>query len=133
MVNRQIDAHRCASMRYESVSIHDKSDVHAKCVELTDAKKARPGESSAEKIVMSLNKNIVSKLDILFRNAHAIAYNNRSFLDFDWMCALDMAKGLDIGKTYTNRASGLDFAHSIADVERSKLKTELELSPFFLF
>ena len=113
--NRNVFAvHGCTTMKYESISIHEKCDNHRKCQELRDAKNATPGETKADKIILSLNKDVVSKLEILFRSAHALAINNRPFKDFDWMCTLDTVKGMDLGNTYTNRKAGLEFAHAIA-------------------
>jgi hypothetical protein len=41
-------------------------------------------------------------MEILFRNTHALAKNSKSVKDFTWLCELDEAKGLSIGKTYRN-------------------------------
>eukprot|EP00731_Ephydatia_muelleri_P008478 Em0004g816a len=42
----------------------------------------------------------MSRLAVLFRNAHAIAKAGRPFSDMEWMCALDEKKGLDVGALY---------------------------------
>jgi hypothetical protein len=39
-------------------------------------------------------------LAYLFRNAHAIAKQNRPLTDYKWLCQVDKSKGLDIGNTY---------------------------------
>ena len=65
------------------------------------------GKSTTEKIVSEAGKTLnllksseVHRLAYLFRNAHAIAKQNRPLTDYKWLCHIDKSKGLDIGNTY---------------------------------
>jgi hypothetical protein len=40
------------------------------------------------------------KSNILFRNAHAIIKTNRPLRDYNMLCQLDKAKGLELGETF---------------------------------
>ena len=40
------------------------------------------------------------KLTKLFRTVHTTAKHTQPFSDFEWLCDLNLAKALDIGKTY---------------------------------
>jgi hypothetical protein len=42
------------------------------------------------------------KSNILFRNAHAIIKTDRPLWDYNMLCQLDKAKGLELGETYQN-------------------------------
>ena len=70
----------------------------------------------ASKCVESMNKSVIDKLTVLFRNAHALSLAGRPFSDFEWMCQLDTVKGLDIGKTYLNRKRAKEFTGYIAKI-----------------
>ena len=50
------------------------------------------GERPAENALQKLNTEIFSKLALMFRKAHALAFNNMPFSDFSWMCKLDQKK-----------------------------------------
>ena len=55
-----------------------------------------------------------SRMSILFRNAHAVAKQNRPYMDYVWVCRLDRAKGLDIGDTYLNDKACAAFVDNIS-------------------
>lgn len=44
-----------------------------------------------------------SRLNILFRNAHAVAKHHLSFRTYTVICKLDKMKGHDIGDSYLNK------------------------------
>jgi hypothetical protein len=73
----------------------------------------------------------LKKLDVCFRNAHAIAKHDKSFRDYEWLCKLDKAKGLDIGSTYDNFKAGKTFMQHIACVESDRTKSLLNNAQFF--
>jgi hypothetical protein len=55
--------------------------------------------SEAGKTLNLLKSSEVHRLAYLFRNAHAIAKQNRPLTDYKWLCHIDKSKGLDIGNT----------------------------------
>ena len=70
------------------------------------------------------------RLGLLMRNAHAIAKTRKSFKDLRWLCALDEAKGLDIGKT--NRTDkGKEFIQAISETTSSKIKDDVQEANVF--
>ena len=87
---------------------------------------ARPGTSIAEQSIQKMNQAVFDKLDKLFRNAHAIANNNRPFSDYVWMATLDERKGLFLGETYRNEKACKEFIHSIANMEKDKVTAEMK-------
>lgn len=62
------------------------------------------------------------RLFTLFRNAHAVIRNNRPLRDYEWVCKLYSAKGINVGQTYLNQKAALEFAKCEAAAERKKLK-----------
>ena len=52
----------------------------------------------------------MSRLAVLFRNAHAIAKVGRSITGIEWMCALD-EKDLDDGASYRAEKKCYEFIH----------------------
>ena len=57
----------------------------------------------------------------MFRTCLANATMGRPFSDYTWMCTLDVAKGLQLGKTYLNDKAARTFTGFIAEVEKEKL------------
>jgi hypothetical protein len=51
--------------------------------------------SEAGKTLKLLKSSEVHRLAFLFRNAHAIAKQNRPLTDYKWLCQVDKSKGLD--------------------------------------
>ena len=72
----------------------------------------------------------VSRLSILFRNAHALVKNSRPVSDFKWLCDVDQMKNVDIGPTYRNDKSCKEFIVAMAEVERSKIEKAVREAPF---
>jgi hypothetical protein len=73
-----------------------------------------PSKAPASHALSKLDKETEHKMEILFRNTHALAKNSKSFKDFTWLCELDEAKGLSIGKTYRNPKAAKTFCSNIA-------------------
>eukprot|EP00731_Ephydatia_muelleri_P024183 Em0016g454a len=73
----------------------------------------------------------MSRLAVLFRNAHAIAKAGRPFTDMEWMCALDEKKGLDVGAFYKTDKKCCEFIHYIAEEQRVGLQQKLQSNNFF--
>ena len=53
-----------------------------------------------------------------------------SFKDFIWLCELDEAKGLSIGKTYRNPKAAKTFCSNIAQSERNSLTDDITTAQF---
>ena len=115
--------------KVESVKKHEASLAH-KSAQLKQNTADRPTETPAAKSLVSLNKIVINSLKHLFRNAHALAKKGRSYADYEWMCNLDEAKGVDIGKTYRNRKVAAVFVEFIAEVERHNLREKVLKSNF---
>ena len=45
----------------------------------------------------------------LFKNALAVLKRGKPWTDYEFLCELNITKGLNIGKTYLNRNSGMQF------------------------
>ena len=75
----------------------------------------------AERALTMLTTAVAARVNLLIRNAHAVAKHGRPYTDFTWMATLDGRKGLDIGVTYLTPRYCKVFQHSIAEVERRKL------------
>lgn len=69
----------------------------------------------------------------MFRNSHAVIKNNRPISDYNMLCQLDKAKGLDCGNTYLNEKAAVNFLQFIASVEMDNTKEMLERANFFSF
>ena len=98
------------------------SKVHIKNRDIIagELKVAGGYETEASKCVESMNKSVIDKLYVLFRNAHALA--GRPFSYFEWMCQWDTVKALDIGKTYLNRKRTKEFTDYIAKIHMNNIK-----------
>ena len=64
-----------------------------------------------------MNSAILAKLKLLFQTAHALAKHGKPYTDFPWMCTLDKAKWLDIGKTYRTDKYAAQFVHFISQAQ----------------
>ncbi len=114
------------NMKRTTLTAHEASDGHSVAVEHERNRTARTGTSIAEQSIQKMNRAVFDKLDKLFRNAHAIAKNNRPFSDYVWMATLDERKGLFLGETYRNEKACKEFIHSIANMEKDKVTAEMK-------
>ena len=114
------------NMKRTTLTAHEASDGHSVAVEHERNRTARPGTSIAEQSIQKMNRAAFDKLDKLFRNAYAIAKNNRPFSDYVWMATLDERKGLFLGETYRNEKACKEFIHSIANMEKDKVTAEMK-------
>jgi hypothetical protein len=108
------------------------SKVHIKNRDIIagELKVAGGYETEARKCVESMNKSVIDKLSVLFRNAHALSLAGRPFSDFEWMCQLDTVKELDIGKTYLNRKRTKEFTDYIAKIHMNNIKNSIDQAKF---
>ena len=77
-----------------------------------------------------MNSETKEKLSKLFKTCHALAIHNRPFTDYNWLCQLDGAKGVKIGKPYRNSESAKEFTKAIAQVERKSLASAVKTAKF---
>ena len=71
-----------------------------------------------------------SRLDKLFKNAHAIAYESQPLTAVNWISKLDKSKGLEMGDSYKNDKSCRVMISIIASIERRKITALLEQAKF---
>ena len=64
-------------------------------------------------------------MELLFRNAHAVVKQRKSFKDYEWLCRLDEMKGLKPGGTYRHANNAKIFA------ERNSLREKIMKARFF--
>ncbi|KAJ8043864.1 hypothetical protein HOLleu_11154 [Holothuria leucospilota] len=98
----------------QSLTSHALSKEHIKIQGIEDAKIIPPGQSVAEKTLMSLNQKQHGQLTNLFKTCHAIIKHGRPYTDFVWQCDLDESKGVDIGHTYRSDKEAAIFGSYIA-------------------
>ena len=78
----------------------------------------KPSEAPAAKAHQSLNKALFPKLQLLFRNVHALNVKARPHVDYIWMNELDEKKGMEIGEKYRSAYACREFTSAIASVSR---------------
>ncbi|OWF54241.1 Zinc finger protein 862 [Mizuhopecten yessoensis] len=91
-----------SNFKIDTIRIHDTADAHKFNVAKFNAKFMPVAQAIAAKSLVLLDKSRVGKLCTLFRTAHGMAKSGRPYTDFVWLCSLNEANGLDIGKTYRN-------------------------------
>ena len=115
--------------KLESIKLHKESRNH-KSAKAIVAAKNRPCETPVVKFLLTMNSETKEKLSKLFKTCHALAICNRPFTDYNWLCQLDEAKGVKIGKTYRNSESAKKFTKATAQVERKSLASAVKTAKF---
>ena len=118
------------NFKVDSLKTHETSKSHMDSSRIALSKK-NPTNAPATVAIRQLNAQNIQRLNIRFRNAHAVAKLDKSFKDYVWLCKLDKAKGLDIGTTYENDMAGRTFAHYISEVETNNTVLLLKKASFF--
>ena len=90
----------CTNRKISAVTDYEKSSLHLKAVEVLNKKNKSVEESQSVRTLRSLKQADRDKSNILFRNAHAIIKTNRPLRDYNMLCQLDKAKGLELGETF---------------------------------
>ena len=96
------------NMKRTTLTAHEASDGHNVAVEHEKPNSA-PCNFYRRTVDSDDESAVFDKLDKLFRNAHAIATNNRPFSDYVWMATLDERKWLFLGETYRNEKACKEF------------------------
>ena len=118
------------NLKKSAVSDHELSLAHVRAQKAAE-KPADKNTTQAGRALLAMKDGDRNRMSLLFRNAHAVAKQNRPLTDFEWLCKLDRAKGLDTGKTYLNACACLQFVAAIADCTRKDMHTILNMAPFF--
>ena len=71
-----------SNFKMESVISHETSGQHIRSVGKQSAKENSTVNSTAAKIVQSLNKKVFNRMTNLFHNVHALIKKRRPFTDF---------------------------------------------------
>ena len=77
-----------------------------------------------------LLKQYSGKLRLLFRNTHAVAKHKKSISDYNWLCDLDEAKGLTLGRTHRNINACTTFMKYIAITAKDQVADEKKKAKF---
>ena len=72
-------------LRHDGLDHHQNSEGHRYAAQYLAVKAQKPGSSIAEKAIQSMNRATFERLEILFRNVHAIAKKSRPISDFAWL------------------------------------------------
>ena len=92
--------------------------------------KQNPEKTLAYLARQQLLKQYSGKLRSLFRNAHAVAKHKKSISDYNWLCDLDEAKGLTLGRTYRNINTCTTFIQYIATSAKDQVADEIKRAKF---
>jgi hypothetical protein len=104
--------------------------MHRKAAEIFKNKSKPIEETDAVKIIKTLNKDIDSILEKMFRTCHSLIKHDRPVNDFLWFCEVDEMKSLYIGFIYRNINSTKSFIKSIAEVQFKNLSKILSETKF---
>ena len=88
--------------------------------------------SQAGKAKQALQKDVMGKLDKLFRIVHALAYNNRPLNDYIWQVSLMAAgpNGFRLGQQYVNYSAAYEFLKYICKDAFSVVRKHITDAPF---
>ena len=116
-------------LRLESIKYHESSNSHVYAANKY-VNEQKPDQAPAVKAQLSLNKQALARLAILFRTLHAINIQARPTTDYCWMTDLDEVKGLNVGGVYRNTSRAKEFTSVIAEVLRREIKSDLQTYKF---
>ena len=74
------------NFKVEAVKDHESARSHQESLRTKTAKTCRIEESEAGRSLALMKTSEFEKMELLFRNAHAIGKKGRPFTDFAWMC-----------------------------------------------
>ena len=74
------------NFKVEAVKDHEGARSHQESLRTKTAKTCRIEESEAGRSLALMKTSEFEKMELLFRNAHAIRKKGRPFTDFAWMC-----------------------------------------------
>ena len=119
------------TMKKETIVSHEKSDAHDYAESIHFNTKVKPTSAPGLKSCQQLEEKEAKKMELLFRNAHGVVKQRKSFKDYEWLCRLDEMKGLKPGGTYRHANNAKIFAGFIADAEKNSLREKIMKARFF--
>ena len=75
------------SLKLETIVSHESSACHGDCVAAAKAQSLPLKEQPSVRALTKLSDVTMTKMKILFNNAHAIAKHARPYTDYVWMCS----------------------------------------------
>ena len=124
----------CDNFRIDTIQAHEVSKPHLACVKVWDnSVSEQRKDMPAVEALCSLKKHELARMNLKFRNAHAIAKHQLSFRTYPILCALDKAKGLDVGNDYNGDKVCRTFVSFIAADMLEETETLIRESPCFSF
>ena len=115
----------CHTFHKTSFWAHQLSDSHKNNYAKEQVQLSKPETSTAEKALVSPNKNVIEKLEKLFQNAHYLAKQGRPLKYFHSLCQLDVVEGL-LHDEYVNEKLAAVFMDAIGQYEISKMKKAVQ-------
>jgi hypothetical protein len=83
-------------------------------------------KSDAHQCLEMLQKADYDRLTIKLRTVHAVAKHHKSFRDYNFICRLDAAKGLDIGNQYQSDKAGHPLSRVLQTLQGMILLKKLQ-------
>jgi hypothetical protein len=136
VVNERAGKHSFISglknFRLSTITDHEKTPSHIRAIEvLKSREEAKKKATIAHKSALALNESTRQKIEMKFRNIHALIKKNRPISDFMWLNELDEAKGFIHGGTYNNQNAATCFLECISETEMDQLSGLMENVIFF--
>ena len=121
----------CFSLRHQSLNSHSTNRDHLVATDReNNIEKELKGEASGAMIIKEkFDESFKSKLNIIFINVYALMLKGRPYSEYELYVDKDTAK--DIGNTYLNRMSTMEFSYAIAAVEVEKFRELFSRTKFF--
>lgn len=106
----------CHSLKLESVIQHEQSKQHKQSRLITKNRLEKPESAPSVKIIETMNTEFITKMAVLFRNAHAVAMSMMANKNYVNLCQLDIAKGIikKEARYVNNSVTCSEFIHAIA-------------------
>jgi len=129
--------------RVDPIKTHGTSGKHLFCYRKYSKAKGQtssspPSDSTTSEHVNSIVRAVrkvehsqMEKLRKLFRTSYNVAFRFKPFTDFEWLCKMQIANGIDLGKNYHNSEGCRIFTHFIAENMRKAVKHSLQNTRFF--
>ena len=123
----------CFSLGYQCLNSHSTNRDHLVAIDReNNIEKEMKGEASGAMIIKEkFDESFKNKLNILFINVYALMLKGRPYSEYELYVDMNRAKGIDIGNTYLNRMSAMEFSYAIAAVEVEKFRELFSRTKFF--
>ena len=128
--------HGSTNIQKSAATDHSLSDRHGQAVGKLEMRRSGATGMLSSRAGDALKKMKTAsrqRMSYLFRNAHAVAVQNRPLTDFTWICKLDRTKELYTGDTYMNDKGCLGFIRTVAVNVREGVSKRLQRASFMSF